>query len=86
MSKSVCSRLQYWLPIIGNLYNSIIVHAQMNVIFYSHSVHNASSCADGLEGYSLLQCHEAIVIPCDKYGSHVVIMLPVQGRAITPLS
>lgn len=37
---------------MGNLYNGIILHAQMNVgFFYGHSVPGAPSCADGLEGY-----------------------------------
>lgn len=39
---------------IGNLYSGLILHAQMNVGFYGHSVHGATSCADGLEGYGLL--------------------------------
>ena len=62
---------------MGNLYNGIILHAQMNVGFYGHSVHDVPSCADGLEGYSLLRCQGGIVISCDKYYSHAIIMLPL---------
>lgn len=51
---SVCSRLVYELANIGYRYNCIILHAQMDVGFYSHPVHGAPCCADGVEGYSLL--------------------------------
>ena len=34
----------------GNLYNGIILHAQMNIGFYGLSVHGAPSLADGSEG------------------------------------
>ena len=48
---------------ISNLYNGIIFHAQMNVGFYGCPVHGAPSSADGLEGYSLLQCQEEYLFP-----------------------
>lgn len=50
MSMPMCSRPLHVMANMGNLYNGIILHAQMNIGFYGHSVHGA----DGLEGYGLL--------------------------------
>lgn len=77
MSMCVCRRLVYELANMGNLSNGVILRAQINVGFYGHPVCGAPSCADGLEGYGLLWCQGGIVISCNKYYSHSMIMLPL---------
>lgn len=72
MSLVMCDSLLHVIANMGNLYNDIILHAQMNVGFYGHS----ADWADGLEGCGLLECPGGIVISSDKFLFHAVLLPP----------